>query len=172
MRLTTDLCVIRDWHPDDKSALASLANNRKVWRNLTHLFPHPYAEAQADEWFSHLASLSEVTHWAIEVDARLAGGIGLMIGEGVYAKTAQMGYWLGEPFWGRGIATAAVKAVAAHAMPRYGLCRIEAAVFSWNPASGRVLEKAGFIREGVRRRSIFKDGRIIDSVMYALTDAA
>jgi len=170
MQLTTDRCRIRDWQPADKPALVRLANDRAVWRNLTHLFPHPYTDASADEWFAILAGLREVTYWAIEVDGALAGGIGLELGEGVHVRRARLGYWLGQPFWGRGIATAAVRAVTAFALPAWSLCRIEAAVFAWNPASARVLEKAGFTREGVLRRSVFKDGQVIDSILYALVD--
>jgi len=105
--------------------------------------------------------------WAIEVEASAVGGIGVILGEGVHERSGQFGYWLGEPYWGRGIMTAAVRATSEYVMSRFGLLRLEAPVFEWNPASMRVLEKCGFVREGVLRRSVFKDGRIIDSVLYA-----
>lgn len=169
MQLATDICLIRDWQASDKPSLVSLANSRKIWRNLTHLFPHPYTEADADNWLSYLAGISPATHWAIEYENKLAGGIGLFLGDGVHARTAQLGYWVGEPFWGQGIATSAVRAITPYALTEYSLCRIEAAVFSWNPASARALEKVGYRREGVLRNSIYKDGQVIDSVMYAFT---
>lgn len=170
MRLECSKCVVRDWSPHDKADLVRHANNRNVWRNLTHTFPHPYAEADADEWLATVAVMPEPTHWAIEVDGHAVGGIGVSIGEGVFAKRGDLGYWLGEPYWGRGIMTAAVSVVAPYAMDRFGLCRLEAAVFAWNPASMRVLERCGFVREGVSAAGVFKDGQLIDEVDYALVD--
>ena len=110
------------------------------------------------------------TSRTIEVDAEAVGGIGCVLGEGVYKRSAQFGYWLGEGYWGRGIMTAAVKAVVPYAMERFRLVRLESPVFEWNPASMRVLEKCGFTREAVLRSSVAKDGQIIDSVLYAFVD--
>lgn len=168
MRLDCGLCVVRDWHPDDRAALVRAANDRDVWRNLAHRFPHPYTEGDADRWFALLRETPEPTHWAIEVDGAAAGGIGVDRREGIHALTGHFGYWLGKRHWGRGIMTAAVRATVAHVFATTDLVRLEAAVFAWNPASMRVLEKSGFEREGVLRRSVVKDGQIIDSVLYAL----
>ena len=151
-------------------ALVRFANNRNVWRNLTHRFPHPYTEVDADWWFSFLAKMPEPTSWAIEVDGLAVGGVGVTLGDGIYAKSAEFGYWLGEPYWGRGIMTEAAKAASSYAIRRFGLIRLEAPVFEWNPASMRVLEKCGFVREGVLRASAVKDGQTIDRVLYALID--
>jgi len=117
-----------------------------------------------------LEGMPEPTHWAIELGGEAVGAIGCMLGEGVYKRTAQFGYWLGEAYWGRGIMTAAVKAVVPYAMERFGLARLESPVFEWNPASMRVLEKCGFAREAVLRASVSKDGELIDSVLYAFID--
>ena len=168
MRIDCELCVVRDWSVDDRESLARFADNRGVARNLTHSFPHPYTEADADAWFATLAGMPEPTAWAIEVDGVAVGGVGVILGEGVYGKTAQFGYWLGEPYWGRGIMTAAARAASEYAMTHFGLVRLEARVFEWNSRSMRVLEKCGFEREGVLRRSVFQEGQIIDSVLYAL----
>lgn len=167
MRLEAKGCLVRDWARTDKAALLRIANNRKVWRNLTHRFPHPYTDADAEWWFSHLERMPEPTHWAIEVEGQAAGGIGVLVGEGVFAKSGHFGYWLGEPFWGRGIMTEAVKLVAPYTMSRFGLVRLEAPVFAWNPASMRVLEKCGFTPEGIATASVFKDGELVDQVLYA-----
>jgi [ribosomal protein S5]-alanine N-acetyltransferase len=167
MRLDCGLCVVRDWEPADKPALLRIANDRSVWRNLTHKFPHPYTEAEADRWFALLARVPGRTHWAIEVDGRLAGGIGAEPGEGVDARSAHFGYWLGRAYWGRGIMTAACRATSDVLLGQFHLERLEARVFEWNPASMRVLEKCGFEREGLLRRSVFKDGQVIDAVLYA-----
>ena len=168
MRLECGPCAVRDWAPSDRSALVRFANNRNIWRNLTDMFPHPYTDADAEWWFSYLAGMHEPTHWAIEVDGLAVGGIGVRLREGILAKSAEFGYWLAEPFWGRGIMTAAAKAVSTFALAHFRLIRLDAAVFEGNPASVRVLEKCGFVREGILRASAVKDGRIIDRVMYAL----
>ena len=170
MRLECSQCVVRDWSPSDKAALVHAANNRNVWRNLTDMFPHPYTEADADAWFARVAGMTEPTHWAIEVDGQAVGGFGLELGEGVFRKSAEFGYWLGEPYWGRGIMTEAAKAVIPEVMSHFGLCRLEAAVFAWNPRSMRVLEHCGFVREGISRASVFKDGEVTDRVVYALVE--
>jgi RimJ/RimL family protein N-acetyltransferase len=172
MRLECPQCVIRDWSPSDRDALVRAADNRAIWRNLTHMFPYPYTAADADGWFARLAAMDKPTSWAIEVEGTAVGGIGVEPGEGVFRRSADFGYWLAEPFWGRGIMTEAARAVTSYAMPRFALCRLESAVFAWNPASMRVLEKCGFEREGVSRASVFKDGELIDRVVYALVDRA
>jgi RimJ/RimL family protein N-acetyltransferase len=146
------------------------ANNRNVWRNLKDIFPHPYTEADADRWLTVQAIATEPTDWAIEVDQLAVGGIGVTLREDVHAKSAHFGYWLAEPYWGRGIMTDAVKTVAPYAMRKFGLARLEAPVFAWNPASMRVLEKCGWQREGVLPAAVFKEGQIVDQVLYALVD--
>ncbi len=172
MRLECSRCVVRDWSPDDQDALVRFANNAAIARNMTHAFVYPYAEADANAWFALLAARDEPTHWAIEVDGQAAGGIGIAIGEGVFSRSADLGYWLAEPYWGHGITTEAARAVVPFAMRHFGLCRLEAAVFAWNPASMRVLEHCGFVREGISRASVFKDGELIDRVVYALVRVA
>ncbi|MGH8664662.1 MAG: GNAT family N-acetyltransferase [Burkholderiales bacterium] len=167
MRIDCGLCVVRDWDRSDKPALLRVANNRNIWRNLTHKFPHPYTEGDADRWFEILDSMSVRMHWAIEVEGQLAGGIGAEPGEGVDARSAHFGYWLGRAYWGRGIMTAACRATSDFLLGHFDWERLEARVFAWNPASMRVLEKSGFEREGVLRRSVFKDGQVIDAVLYA-----
>jgi RimJ/RimL family protein N-acetyltransferase len=167
MHLDCRLCVVRDWSRHDRRVLVRIANNRRIWRNLTHRFPHPYTDADADFWFGLLERTVRPTHWAIEVEGEAAGGIGCEPGEGIYAKSGHFGYWLSEACWGRGIMTSAVRAVSDHLLGHFDLVRLEAPVFEWNPASMRVLEKCGFVREGVLRRSIFKDGQLIDGVLYA-----
>ena len=119
-------------------------------------------------WFGFLERMPEPTSWAIEVDGQAAGGIGVTPGEGIHARSGLFGYWLGEEYWGRGIMTQAVRAVAPYAMSRFKLLRLESPVFAWNPASMRVLEKCGFVREGVARARVYKDGEVTDEVLYAL----
>jgi [ribosomal protein S5]-alanine N-acetyltransferase len=170
MQLQTELteCCIRRWQPEDKAALIRHANNRNVWRNLTDMFPHPYTREDAEAWIVMASIDSASTHRAIEFRGEAVGGVGIIASEGIYSRTGQLGYWVGEAHWGRGIATAAARALVAQVLSEPDIVRLEAPVFAWNQASMRVLEKAGFIKEGIRRKSVFKDGQIIDSVMYAL----
>lgn len=174
MILNTEIpsCTLRPWRTTDKPSLLLHANNRKIWRNLTDMFPHPYTEADADAWFQFASQPGPSLHLAIAVEDEAVGGIGLMAGEGVYRKTAQFGYWLGEALWGRGITTAAARAMVHYAFAQTDFVRLEAPVFSWNPASARVLQKAGFFMECVRESSVFKDGQLISSSMYVAVRAA
>ena len=171
MRIECGKCVVRDWARGDTASIVPHANSRKVWRNLTHAFPHPYTADDAEHWISMLERMPEPTHWAIEVEGHAAGGVGVILREGVQAKSAAFGYWLGERYWGRGIMTQVVGKVVPHVLSHFPIVRLESPVFAWNPASMRVLEKCGFVREGVARASIFKDGELIDQVIYALVAA-
>ena len=144
------------------------ANNRNVWRNLTHAFPSPYTAQDAESWVTIANEPSSSTHLAIVYRGEAVGGIGAIAGEGIYQRTAQFGYWLGEEHWHKGLASAAAQAMVAHLRGTSGFARLEAPVFAWNPRSMRVLEKTGFVREGLLKRSVFKDGELTDSVMYAL----
>lgn len=160
--------VLRAWRRSDIAALVGYANNRKIWLNLRDIFPHPYTVAEAERWIAICESNREpTTNFAIELEGKAIGGIGCRLLDDVHWKTAEIGYWLGEPFWGRGIATAAVKQTTEYAFQALGLARLQASVFEWNPASARVLEKAGYVLEGRLRHSIFKDGRLADSLLYA-----
>lgn len=166
MLLNCGPCQVREWRVEDRAALLRVANNRRVWRNLSHRFPHPYTEADADFWLDPQRRIDLPSAWAIELDGAAIGGVGVDIGQGVFAKTGNFGYWLGEPYWGRGLMTAVVRSVVEHIFATSELQRLESPVFAWNPASMRVLEKCGFERESVQRRSIFKDGELIDAVMH------
>lgn len=160
-------CILRPWRAQDKSQLIRIADNRKIWRNLTDLFPSPYGEADAEFWIAHSGNCAPGLHLAIEWEGAVVGCVGVDAGTGVSCATGHFGYWLGEPFWGNGLATAAARSMAGHALSELLFERLEARVFEWNPASMRVLEKVGFVREGVLKRSISKDGCLIDSVVYA-----
>lgn len=158
--------TLRRWRLQDVPALVRHADDRAVWRNLTETFPSPYTESDARQWVATASVPSRDLHLAIALDDEAIGGIGLIAGVGIGQRTAQFGYWIGRRHWGRGIATAAARALLRHAREQSDFARLEASVFAWNPASMRVLEKAGFECESLRRRSVFKDGQLIDSVLY------
>lgn len=161
-------CVLRPWQPSDIEALVRQANNRNIWRNLRDRFPHPYTRAAAEDWIRYSAENPQELSFAIEVAGEAVGGIGLILGQDVGHRSAEIGYWLSEQYWGRGIVTEAVRALTEHAFASFDLCRIWANVFAWNPGSMRVLEKAGFVREGLLRKAATKEGQTIDVVLYAL----
>jgi RimJ/RimL family protein N-acetyltransferase len=133
-------------------------------------FPHPYTRDDAEVWIALVEEEKPQTQFAIETHGEAAGGIGLMLKSDVERRSAEVGYWLGEAVWGKGIATAAVRGLTDYGFAAFGLTRIFAVPFANNPASTRVLEKAGYIREGVMRRSAIKEGIILDQVLYAITD--
>ena len=158
---------VRSHRADDAASLARYANNRNVSRNLRDAFPFPYTLADAEQWLERTLRQSPETNFAMASPTEVIGGIGLTFGEDVYRRSAEIGYWLGEPFWGRGIATAALRAVTDYAFAQHDLVRVHAAVYEWNPASARVLEKAGYVLEGRLRKSVTKDGQTIDGLLYA-----
>ncbi len=166
MTFDFDSFSLRRFQASDAPSLARYANNRNISRNLRDGFPYPYAIEDAHRFLAKFDASPLV--FAIDVGGEAVGAIGVHPLDDVYRRGAELGYWLGEPFWGRGIVTRAVSALSAHAFQqRSDLVRIQAAVFSWNAASARVLEKAGYEREGVLRQSVFKDGVLGDSFMYA-----
>jgi ribosomal-protein-alanine N-acetyltransferase len=159
--------LIREWRRGDEDSLVRHANNPNVSRNMRDRFPHPYTRADADWWIAHAGAQSPQTDFAIVVDGEAAGGIGFILQEDVSRRSAEIGYWLGEAYWGRGIATYAVRAVSEHIFATFDICRVYATVFESNPASARVLEKAGFVLEGRLRKAVTKSGDTIDALMYA-----
>jgi ribosomal-protein-alanine N-acetyltransferase len=168
--LDCGLCRLRRWRRADQSALIRQANNSKIWRNVRDIFPHPYTPAAAESFLSAVMEQNgPESVYAIEVGWEAVGGIGIHPRAHEERHTAEIGYWLGEPFWGRGIATAAVRCLSQQALNQMDLYRLFANVFASNPASMRVLEKAGFQREGVLRRAVVKDDVLMDAVIYGLT---
>jgi RimJ/RimL family protein N-acetyltransferase len=159
--------IIRDWRTDDAPSIAEYANNKKIWLNLRDAFPHPYSLKDAESFISRVIETNPKTMFAIATQTEAIGSIGLTIGIDVHRFTAEMGYWLAEPFWGKGIMTQAVKKMISHGTQVLNLHRIYAEPYTTNPASARVLEKAGFTCEGVLRSNVFKDGKILDQLLYS-----
>lgn len=151
---------------DDLPALVTHANNARIAANLRDRFPHPYTEEAGRGWLEFLQTLTPPSVWAIEVDGEAVGCIGFQLHEDVERVSAELGYWLGEAFWGRGITSEAVRAVTAEAFDAFSLTRVYALPFADNPGSIRVLEKAGFVLEGRMPRSAIKAGVIRDQLMF------
>jgi [ribosomal protein S5]-alanine N-acetyltransferase len=167
MELELPGCRIRSWRAGDEPSLVRHADNRKVWLNVRDRFPHPYTLPDAEIWVERASAAVPETQFAIEVAGEAIGGVGLFLQEDVERFSAEIGYWLGEAYWGRGVATAVVQRFTEYAFEAFDLCRIYANVFAWNPASARVLEKAGYQLEGRLRQSAVKEGRVVDGLLYA-----
>jgi len=168
VKLKLNNCTVRSWEWRDRDAIVRHANNRNVSINLRDRFPYPYTERDARNWLDVVVGRKPETNFAIDVAGEAVGGIGFDLQPDVGHRSAEIGYWLGEQFWGLGIATEALIAVTEHAFANNDLCRIYAHVFDWNGASARVLEKAGYAFEGRLRKSVTKEGQTIDQLMYAI----
>ena len=169
MKLTLEQWTIRPWRLNDAKSLAKHANNRRVWLALRDAFPHPYAADDGNKFLQNATTAQPTTDFCIEVDDAAVGGIGIHLGRDVHRHTAEFGYWLAEDFWGRGIMSEAVAAFTNFCFENFPLRRIYAEPFSNNPASARVLEKTSFVLEGRLRNNVIKDGKILDSLLYART---
>jgi [ribosomal protein S5]-alanine N-acetyltransferase len=164
----TDFSV-RDWRQDDARSLARHGNDRRIWLNMRDAFPHPYTLADAEAFLAFVADMQPRTFFAIAVDDQAVGGIGYTLRRDVERISAEIGYWLGTAFWGRGIMTTALRAVTAYAFREHSeLRRIYAVPYARSIASVRVLEKVGYRCEGRMRHSAIKDGQIIDQLLYAI----
>jgi RimJ/RimL family protein N-acetyltransferase len=159
--------ILRDWRMEDAPSITRYGNNRKIWLNLRDGFPHPYTLRDAEAYIQHVNDTDPRTVFAIASETEAIGSIGLMIGRDVHRFTAEMGYWLAEPFWGRGIMTNAVINVVSYGIRDLKLHRISAEPYVTNPASARVLEKAGFGREGILRSNVYKNGKVLDQFLYS-----
>ena len=162
--------VLRPFRADDAPRVQVLVDDPDIARN-TLTIPHPYPQGMAAKWIEgHAQSWDERRNavWAVCLERdEVVGAAGLRFDSA--HRPAELGYWIAREHWGRGIATEAVRALVEHAFDDLGLERLFAAHFPWNPASGRVLEKAGMLREGVLRGHVWKDGRAVDNVLYGLT---
>lgn len=160
-------CALRPWRTSDAAIIAPLIGDRDVWINLSDRVPHPYELKHAEEFIARHSAIDPATNVAITVNDAPVGGIGIFPGEGINRVSAEMGYWLGKPHWGQGIASAALPAMTRYVAETFDFSRIAALVFTRNAASARLLEKAGYVREGHTKRSVIKDGVIEDEYLYA-----
>ena len=163
-------CVIREWRIEDKTALAALLNNQNILNNLRDGLPYPYTVNDAEAYIAAMLSADKTGTFAfaIESEHTLVGSIGVFRRENIHARTAEMGYYIGEPYWGRGFGTEAVRRACRHVFAHTDIIRIFAEPFARNAASCRVLEKAGFQLEGILRSNAVKNGTVLDMKLYAL----
>ena len=158
---------LRPFREDDRNILVQIADNQNVSKYLAPRFPYPYTLEDADDWLAMTRNEEPPLNFAIEWRGQFVGGIGLEPHSGLFARTAELGYWLGEPYWGRGLTAKAVELIIPYAFGDLSFIRLQAIIFFENHQSRRVLEKNGFIKEGVLRKHISKNGVITDAMLYA-----
>jgi ribosomal-protein-alanine N-acetyltransferase len=154
------------WDRTDIPALIKYANNIKVWNKLRDIFPHPYTMKDAEEWIKINEFIYPPKNFAIRIGANTIGGAGVIIKDDIYRKNAEIGYWLAEPFWGKGIATIVVEKLTAYTFANFDVVRIYAEVFSNNPVSMKVLSKNGYHEEAIHRKAIIKNNQFLDAHLW------
>ena len=172
LEIRTERLILRPWTEEDEEGLVELANNWNVARNLSDAFPHPYTRESARQWVASQTATDAppARHFAIVFEGRAVGSVGLVPKTDIFRCTMELGYWIGEPFWGRGFASEAVRAVVRWAFATHPeVAAIQARYFASNPDSGRVLARCGFQLEGRLRDGAIKQGVLHDVLVYSRT---
>lgn len=164
------ICKIRKWKLSDAEDLAAALSNTKIQNNLRDGLPYPYTEKDGTEYITDMLSADEdqTFAFAVTADSKVVGSIGVFRQENIHRQTGELGYYIAEEYWGKGITTEAVKQICAYVFDKSDMIRIFAEPFAYNAASCRVLEKAGFQYEGTLRNNAVKNGKVIDMRMYSL----
>lgn len=160
--------ILRKWAPADLGSLLKYANNFEIAKNLMNRYPYPYTEEDGRRFISFASGEGSSHIFAVEIEGEAAGSIGIHLMDDIFCKNAELGYWLAEPFWGRGIATLAVQQILDYAFESFDIDRVFARPFHTNLASQKVLEKVGFAQEAHFRNTIFKNGNFYDELIYAV----
>jgi RimJ/RimL family protein N-acetyltransferase len=158
---------LRKWNEADLNSLVKYANNWNVAKWMTNGFPHPYTQEDGKAYLSMIANDNPVKVFAIEVNGEAVGSIGIFPQSDIHEKSAEMGYWLAEEYWGKGIMTNAIQEIVEYGFQTFDIVRIYARPFSTNLKSNRVLEKAGFVLEARLKKALFKNGEFMDEIIYA-----
>jgi ribosomal-protein-alanine N-acetyltransferase len=169
MEIVFEGVMLRPWSYKDAGRLAVIANNKNIADNLRDGFPHPYALSDSQKWLSTIIPVNEPPRFfAIIYSGNIVGSIGIVTKEDIYRKNVEIGYFLDENYWGKGIITKAVKSATAYAFSRFDIVRVYAEPYADNPASRRVLENAGFVCEAIFKNNVIKNGVIKDSCIYSV----
>lgn len=166
--------LLRPWKRSDAASLASALSNKKVLNNLRDGLPYPYTEKDALDYIIFILSSDpkDTLAYAIDIDGTAVGSIGAFRQGNIHCRTAELGYYLAEEYWGRGIMTEAVKLLCEKVFAETDILRIYAEPFAYNIGSRHVLEKAGFQFEGIMKSNAFKNGQVLDMALYGLTRPA
>jgi len=168
MRIKCDNCVLRMWNREDVESLVKNANNPRIATNMRDGFPHPYTTLHGEDWITVARNDNHLHNFAITIHNQAVGGIGLAPGEDIERISAELGYWLGEKYWGKNITSSAIKGILEYGFNELGLERIFAKPMEQNTASRRVLEKNSFKLEGIMEKSCIKNGKIFNQALYAI----
>lgn len=168
MKIDAGEYLIRSWERGDEAALARNINNPNITGTLAARQPRSYSEEHARAWIDLCALEADPVNFAVTLGPDVIGSIGLTLQRGARRRSAEVGFWIAEDHWGRGIATQVLQTFSDYAFGQFDLLRLHAYVFAGNAASVRVLEKAGYVYEGTLAASITKDDRVIDEHIYAL----
>jgi len=160
--------ILREWQMSDIASLAENANNINIWNNVRDAFPHPYSEEDGKEFITKVLNGEFGIQKAIVVEGKAVGGVGVFPQSDVERISAEIGYWLGEKYWNKGIVTEAVKEMVTYVFTNYSFQKIFTAVFDFNIASQKVLQKAGFEREAILKQAVIKNGKVVDAHYYGI----
>ncbi len=160
--------ALRPWHIDDANELAVIANNKHIAQYMADVFPHPYTIENAKTFIAMATNNPNSKIFAITIDGKPAGSIGLHLQTDILRKNAEIGYWLGEPYWNKGIITKAIPQMIDYGFKHMDIVRIFARIFGTNIASQKVVEKCGFTLEGKYDKTLFKNGEYLDELIYAI----
>ncbi len=168
MKITTPHVILRDWSYDDTESLVRHADNPRIAAMMRDAFPYPYTQKDAQRFITMATGPAPDLFLAIDINGEAVGGVGIHLLDDVKHRTAEIGYWISESLWGKGIMSEAIGLLVPEAFKQYAIVPAPGRIFSNNPASMRVMEKCGFSREAVHRNAIIKNGIILDEVMYVL----
>ncbi len=168
MQISFDEYMIRSYKTSDKDSLVKYANNYNIARYLRNTFPNPYTKEDADRWINFVINQNPELNFAIATGDEIFGGIGIIPQNDIYMYSAEIGYWLAEPFWGKGIATKALITMTKFIFNKFSFVRLYAGVFEGNESSKKVLEKAGYKYEGLLRKAVYKEDKFLNQNMYAI----
>ena len=158
--------IIKPWENEDVKPLVNIANNIKIWNNLRDYFPHPYTIGDATKWINAQGKIIPSQDMAIRMEDILVGGVGIMMLSDVNRRSVEIGYFVGERYWNKGIASEAVRQMTTYVFANFDIVRIFAVVFQKNKKSMKVLENAGYELEAIHKKAVFKNGEIMDEYVY------
>ncbi len=160
--------ILRPWNNNDLDALVEYGNNFNIAKYMRNMFPHPYTKEAGTRFIEMVSKNEPQKVFAIEIEGKASGGIGVFPQEDIMCKNAELGYWLAEPFWGKGIITKAINQMVEYGFKTFDITRIYAIPFGTNIASQKALEKSGFVLEARFEKTIFKNGEFLDELIYGI----
>lgn len=160
--------ILRPWQKEEAQQLAAIANNKSIWNYVLDSFPSPYTVIDALQWIAKENATTPVSKFAIHYNGKIVGSVGMNMQEDVYKNTVELGYFIGEPYWGNGIATEAIKVLVTHINQNNKIDRVFARVFEHNKASMKALQKAGFYLEGIQRKASIKNNAVLDVYVWVM----